>query len=144
MRMSDGMFQNNQKSSFHLFFSFLFFLFFFHFVPHFHIPHILFPHKTFYISLMMSILMIIEVVMLMMIAVEGDDTQALRDTVSSLCSLNTVGQFASCCVSYDNGAFITLDDTPARSCFITRLTSTTGSILVEVFVICFIFVLFLL
>ena len=82
--------------------------------------------------------------MLMMIFVEGDDTQALRDTISSLCSLNSVGQFASCCVSYDNGASLTLESSPARSCFVSGLGSTTGSVLTSLFVICFIFVLFLL
>ena len=79
-----------------------------------------------------------------MIVVEGDDTQALRDTISSLCSLNSVGQFASCCVSYDNGASLTLEYSEVRECFIWGLTSTTGSVLTSLFVICFIFVLFLL
>ena len=82
--------------------------------------------------------------MLMMIVVSGDDTQALRDTISSLCSLNSVGKFASCCVSYDNGASLTLKYSTARACFIYNLTSTTGSVLTSLFVICFIFVLFLL
>ena len=131
MKMNDGMFQNNQKSSFHLF-PFLFLLFLFHFVPHL---HILLPHRTFYISLMMSILMIMGVIVLMMIVVEGDDTQAFRDTVSSLCSLNSVGQFASCCVSYDNGASITLESSTARACFISGLGSTTGFVLTSLFVI---------
>ena len=76
--------------------------------------------------------------MLMMIVVEGDDTQALRDTISSLCSLNSVGKFASCCVSYDNGASLTLESSTARSCFIAGLGSTTGSVLTSLFVICFI------
>ena len=78
------------------------------------------------------------VIVLMMIVVEGDDTQALRDTISSLCSLNSVGQFASCCVSYDNGASLTLEDSTARYCFISDLASTTGSVLTSLFVICFI------
>ena len=78
--------------------------------------------------------------MLMMIVVSGDDTQALRDTISSLCSLNKVGQFASCCGSYDNGASITLEDSSTWSCFISGLGSTTGSVLTSLFVICFIFV----
>ena len=81
--------------------------------------------------------------MLMMIVVEGDDTQALRDTISSLCSLNSVGKFASCCVSYDNGASLTLESSTSSTCFIYGLTSTTGSVLTSLFVICFIFVLFL-
>ena len=136
MRMSDGMFQNNQNPLF----IFFFFPFLFHFALHLHIP---LPHRTFYISLMMSILTIMGVIVLMMIVVSGDDTQALRDTISSLCSLNSVGQFASCCVSYDNGASLTLEDSTARSCFISGLTSTTGSVLTSLFVICFIFVLFL-
>ena len=82
------------------------------------------------------------VIVLMMIVVSGDDTQALRDTISSLCSLNSVGQFASCCVSYDNGASLTLASSTARSCFIYYLGSMTGSVLTSLFVICFIFVLF--
>ena len=117
------------------------------FVPHLHTPtspYIQPAHRIFYISLMLSILMIMGVIVLMMIVVCGDDTQALRDTVSSLCSLNKVGHFASCCGSYDNGASITLEDTPARSCFINSLASTSGSVLTSLFVICFIFVLFLL
>ena len=93
---------------------------------------------------MLSILMIMGVIVMMMIVVCGDDTQALRDTISSLCSLNKVGKFASCCRSYDNGATITLKSSPARSCFIFALSSTTGSVLNSLFVICFIFVLFLL
>ena len=73
--------------------------------------------------------------MLMMSAVvSGDDTQALRDTVSSLCSLNKVGEFASCCASYDNGASLTLETSEARSCFISGLASTTGSIVSSLFV----------
>ena len=82
--------------------------------------------------------------MLMMIVVSGDDTQALRNTISSLCSLNKVGQFALCCGSYNNGASITLEDSTARNCFIYGLTSNIGSVLLGLFVICFIFVLFLL
>ena len=76
--------------------------------------------------------------MLMMIVVEGDDTQALRDTISSLCSLNSVGKFASCCVSYDNGASLTLASSAARTCFISGLGSTTEYVLTSLFVICFI------
>ena len=114
--------------------------------PHFHTPastYILFPHRTFYISLMLSTPVIMGVIVLMMIVVSGDDTQALRNTISSLCSLNKVGQFASCCGSHNNGASITLENTPARSCFLNNLKSTTGSVW-YLFVICFVFVLFLL
>ena len=97
-----------------------------------------------YLSVMLPILMIVGVIVLMVVVVCGDDTQALRVTISSLCSLNKVGQFASCCGSYDNGATITLEDSPVRTCFIYSLASTTGSVLTGLFVICFIFVLFLL
>ena len=122
------------------------FFFLLFFVPHLHTPtstYILLQHRTFYISIMLSTPVIVGVIVLMMIVVSGDDTQALRDTISSLCSLNKVGQFSSCCGSYDNGATITLKDTPAKSCFISGLGSTTGSVLSSLFVICFIFVLFL-
>ena len=88
------------------------------------------------------------VTVLMMIVVEGDDTQAFRVTISSLCSLNSVGQFASCCVSYDNGATVTLGDstTSGVRCFFMYPVhfSTSGSDLTSLFVICFIFMLFLL
>jgi len=77
----------------------------------------------------MSTLIIIGVIMLMMIVAEGNDTQALQHTISSLCELNSVGQFASCCVSYNNNASITPADSPTRSCFISSLSSTTSSIL---------------
>ena len=73
--------------------------------------------------------------MVMMIVVSGDDTPALRDTISSLCSLNSVGKFASCCVSYDNGASLTLDYSTARACFISDLGSNAGSVLTSLFVI---------
>ena len=125
---------------------FFFFLFSF-FVPHLHTPtspYILLPHRIFYISLMLSTPVIMGVIVLMMIVVSGDDTQALRDTISSLCELNKVGKFADCCGSYNNGASITLESSPARECFISSLGSTTGSVLTSLFVICFIFVLFLL
>ena len=79
--------------------------------------------------------MIMGVIVLMMIVVSGDDTQAFRDTISSLCSLNSVGKFASCCVSYDNGASLTLESSPARTCFIYDLGTTTGSNLTSLFVI---------
>ena len=75
--------------------------------------------------------------LMMVIVVCGDDTQALRDTISSLCSLNKVGKFASCCGSYDNGASITLEDSTARECFTSDLTSTSGYVLTYLFVICF-------
>ena len=139
--MIENCFQKPQILFFLSFSSRSFFSFSF-FVPHLHTPtstYILLPHRTFYISLMLSTPVIMGVIVLMMTVVSGDDTQALRDTISSLCSLNKVGQFASCCGSYDNGASITLEDSPARSCFIYYLESTTGSVLTSLFVFCFFF-----
>ena len=57
----------------------------------------------------------------------GDDTQAFRKTLSSLCSLNKEGQFGSCCVSYDISS-VTLASSAARDCFISSLSFTSGSI----------------
>ena len=61
------------------------------------------------------------------VSVLGDDTQALQDMLSSLCSLNNEGKFGSCCESYDISS-VTLDSSPARNCFISSLSSTSGSI----------------
>ena len=101
------------------------------------------PHPITARSFKSRVISSLFIVLLMMIVVSGDDTQALRDTISSLCSLNKVGYFAKCCANYSSGASITLEDSPARSCFIAGLTSTTGSVLTSLFVICFILVLFL-
>ena len=86
------------------------------------------------LSLMINIPMIVGVIVLMMvIVVSADDTQALRHTVSSLCSLNNAGKFASCCSSYDINS-LSLANSPARSCFIFELRSRTGSVLTSLFV----------
>ena len=83
---------------------------------------------------MIHILMIVGVIALMMvIVVSADDTPALRDTVSSLCSLNKAGKFASCCLSYDINS-LSLASSPARGCFIYDLSSSTGSVLTSLFV----------
>ena len=73
-------------------------------------------------SLIMVVLMLAVVVNVL-----GDDTQALRDTLSSLCSLNKEGKFASCCESYDISS-VTLASSAARNCFLSSLSSTSGSI----------------
>ena len=57
----------------------------------------------------------------------GDDTQALQDTLSSLCSLNKEGQFGSCCENYDISS-VTLASSAARDCYISGLSYTSGSI----------------
>ena len=61
------------------------------------------------------------------VSVLGDDTQALRDTLSSLCSLNKEGQFGSCCASYDISS-VTLAYSSVRNCFVSSLSSTSGSV----------------
>ena len=59
------------------------------------------------------------------VSVLGGDTQALRNTLSSLCSLNKEGKFGSCCESYDISS-VTLDS--AEDCFIYSIYSKSGSI----------------
>ena len=86
------------------------------------------------LSLMINIPMIVGVIVLMMvIVVSADDTQALRDTVSSLCSLNKAGEFHSCCLSYDINS-LSLASSPARGCFISSLSSSAESVLTYLFV----------
>ena len=75
-----------------------------------------------------SSFMIMMTLLVVSTCVLGDDTQALRDTLSSLCSLNKEGQFGSCCESYDISS-VTFDSSPARDCFISSLYSKSGLIL---------------
>ena len=111
--------------SFSFSFSFLFLFFSLFFTP-FHPPPSL--------SLMINIPMIVGVIVLMMvIVVSADDTQALRDTVSSLCSLNKAGQFHSCCLSYDINS-LSLEYSPARRCFIYGFSLSGGSAVTFLFV----------
>ena len=46
----------------------------------------------------------------------GDDTNAIRDTLSSLCSLNSVGQFGSCCKEHPTGS-ISFSRRDSWSCY---------------------------
>ena len=80
-------------------------------------------------------LLLFSAVMLVMFGTTalGDDTQALQDTLASLCSLNKVGRFASCCEKYDVSS-VTLASSTARNCYIDFLGSTHGSILTSLFV----------
>ncbi len=93
-------------------------------------------HKylPFITSTKVPVIMIV-LMLAVVVSVLGDDTQALRDTLSSLCSLNKEGEFGSCCESYDISS-VTLDSSPARNCFISSLSSTSGSI-TELFVLRF-------
>ena len=106
--------------------------------------HTLLPQAVFYPSLMFPIPIILPVIVLMMVVVvSGDDTQAFRDTLSSLCSLNKAGKFSTCCASHDINS-LTLEYSPARNCFILSLSSSSGSVLNSLFVVCFILDLFIL
>ena len=69
--------------------------------------------------------------------IPGGDTMAFRDTLSSLCSLNTVGRFASCCGRYEMRS-VTLDPSEARNCFVPSITYTSGSLLTSLFVLLFV------
>ena len=79
---------------------------------------------------------LIFVLFLMVVAVSAGDQQALRDTVSSLCSQNQDGEFASCCASFGNGATLTLGSSEATSCFFAGFSASGGS-LTSLFVDCF-------
>ena len=79
-------------------------------------------------SLMMKILtMVVMVVLALVVDVVGDDTQAFRDMLSSLCSLNKEGQFGSCCESIDISS-VTLASSATRNCFTSSIFSRDGSI----------------
>ena len=82
-------------------------------------------HIPFITSTKVPVIMIVPM-LIVVVNVLGDDTQALRDTLSSLCSLNKEGQFGSCCGNYDIN-FVTLDYSSARNCFIFSLI-ISGSI----------------
>ena len=56
-----------------------------------------------------------------MVCVLGDDTQAFKNLLTRLCSLNSVGEFASCCASYNIDASVTLASSAARNCFISSI-----------------------
>ena len=88
------------------------------FVGHKHLPFIT-STKAPVIMIMLMLAVVVSVL--------GDDTQALRDTLSSLCSLNSLGKFGSCCESYDISS-VTLASSAARNCFLSSLSSTSGSV----------------
>ena len=88
-------------------------------------------YLPFITSTKVPVIMIV-VMLAVVVSVLGDDTQAFRDTLSSLCSLNKEGQFGSCCESYDISS-VTLASSAARNCFISYLSSTSGSIITNLF-----------
>jgi len=58
----------------------------------------------------------------------GDDTEALQDTLSSLCSLNQFGKFGSCCKSH-NISSLDFENRDTWECFFYNLEYTTGNLL---------------
>ena len=64
----------------------------------------------------------------------GDDTNAIRDTLSSLCSLNSVGKFASCCKEYPIGS-ISFSRRDSWSCYANDMRTNNGGDLLFLFVL---------
>ena len=64
-----------------------------------------------------KIISFVMTLMLLVVNVHGDDTIALRNTISSLCSLNSVGTFASCCKERDL-ELLTLNNKTSWDCFV--------------------------
>ena len=56
-----------------------------------------------------------------------DDSAALRDTLQSLCSLNSVGKFASACRSVTNWGTVTLDNAQSLG-LVKSLLVSSGSL----------------
>ena len=75
-------------------------------------------HKylPFITSTRVPVIMIV-LMLAVVVSVLGDDTQALQDTLSSLCSLNKKGKFGSCCENYDISS-VTLASSETWDCFI--------------------------
>ena len=65
--------------------------------------------------------------------VNSDDTSALRNTLSLLCSSNNnAGEFSSCCSASLNGASVTLNDGGCLSSYF--VADKTKSSLIELFI----------
>ena len=63
----------------------------------------------------------------------GDDTNAIRDTLSSLCSLNNVGQFGSCCKEHPAGSIL-ISKRDSWSCYANDMRTNDGGDLISLFV----------
>ena len=64
----------------------------------------------------------------------GDDTNAIRDTLSSLCSLNSVGQFGSCCQEHPTGSIL-FSRRDSWSCYANDMRTNNGGDLIFLFVL---------
>ena len=63
----------------------------------------------------------------------GDDTQALQNTISSLCINNTRGRFASCCNAHSFKSIV-LEERSTWNCFLRDLNFTKEKNLTFLFV----------
>ena len=68
----------------------------------------------------------------------GDDTQALRNTLSSLCSINSGGEFGSCCKTHNPGS-VNIKEKNTWECFARDIGSSDDLNVTSLFV----FVVFL-
>ena len=85
-------------------------------------------HFSFFSVSKLPLMMIMMTMMGVAVVVLGDDTQSLRDTLSSLCSLNKEGTFGSCCENYDINS-MTLVSSSARDCFLSDFYFTSDYII---------------
>ena len=75
----------------------------------------------------------------------GNDTQALRNTLSSLCKINTENEFGSCCKTH-NTTFVDIKDKKTWDCFLRDIGSDANLNVTSLFVffLFFSFLFFLL
>ena len=68
----------------------------------------------------------------------GDDTNGLRNTLSSLCSINSAGEFGSCCSTH-NTASVNLHEKSTWDCFLRDLGTDSDMNVTSLFVVFFFF-----
>ena len=64
----------------------------------------------------------------------GDETEALRNSLKTLCSYNTEGAFNDCCLASQNGASVTLENT---GCFLSSIHVDNFDFITELFALFF-------
>ena len=68
----------------------------------------------------------------------GDDTNGLRNTLSSLCSINSEGEFGSCCSTH-NTASVNLNEKSTWDCFLRDIGTDSDMNVTSLFVVFFSF-----
>ena len=81
-----------------------------------------------------SLLLVSLVLTSTFLCVCGDDTQALRNTLSSLCSINSGGEFGSCCKTHDAGS-VNIKDKNTWDCFARDIESSDDLNVISLFVL---------